>query len=177
MLKRLYVDNYKCLVNFEFQPPQHALILGKNGTGKSAVFDVIASLRGWEKIDRHLYRVPCLGVGGWGSDTETWPSVRSLDDKFPGSLGLEFIGGRSFIGDGFHGLRSAERRHCSQRSGTRAAFGGLSPPVATAAPPLRNGRSSLEYEQCHPAGGRTGFLGLRAGGPCEECGFFLRGIA
>ncbi len=41
MLKRLYVDNYKCLVNFEFVPQQIQLLLGVNGTGKSSVFDVL----------------------------------------------------------------------------------------------------------------------------------------
>ena len=45
MLKRLYVDNYKCLVNFEFAPQQVQLLLGINGTGKSSVFDVLSLLR------------------------------------------------------------------------------------------------------------------------------------
>jgi len=45
MLQRLYVDNYRCLVNFEctFGPAQ--LILGPNGAGKSTVFDVLDLLR------------------------------------------------------------------------------------------------------------------------------------
>ena len=45
MLKRLYVDNYKCLVNFEYQPGQVQLIVGGNGSGKSTVFDVLSLLR------------------------------------------------------------------------------------------------------------------------------------
>ena len=45
MLKRLYVDNYKCLVNFEYKPGKLQLILGGNGTGKSSVFEVLALLR------------------------------------------------------------------------------------------------------------------------------------
>ncbi len=45
MLKRLYIDNYKCLVNFEFAPQRTQLIVGPNGTGKSAVFDVLWRLR------------------------------------------------------------------------------------------------------------------------------------
>lgn len=45
MLRRLYVDNFRCLVNFElcFQPL--TLLLGANGAGKSSVFDIISSLR------------------------------------------------------------------------------------------------------------------------------------
>lgn len=45
MLTRLYVDNYKCLVNFEFRPSNRQLIIGRNGAGKSAVLDVVALLR------------------------------------------------------------------------------------------------------------------------------------
>ncbi len=45
MLKRVYIDNYKCLVNFEFSPQRTQLILGVNGAGKSAVFDVLWRLR------------------------------------------------------------------------------------------------------------------------------------
>ena len=45
VLKRLYVDNYKCMVNFEFVPQATQLILGANGAGKSSVFDVLLMLR------------------------------------------------------------------------------------------------------------------------------------
>jgi energy-coupling factor transporter ATP-binding protein EcfA2 len=45
MLERIYVDNFRCLVNFEchFGPKQ--LILGPNGGGKTTVFHVLAILR------------------------------------------------------------------------------------------------------------------------------------
>ncbi len=45
MLTRLYVDNYKCLVNFEFRPTNKQLIIGRNGTGKSTALDVLSLLR------------------------------------------------------------------------------------------------------------------------------------
>ena len=45
MLTRLYVTNYRCLVNFEFKPSNKQLIIGRNGTGKTTVFDVLALLR------------------------------------------------------------------------------------------------------------------------------------
>ena len=35
MLTRLYVDNYRCLVDFEFKPKQAPLLLGVSGIGKS----------------------------------------------------------------------------------------------------------------------------------------------
>jgi predicted ATPase len=45
MLERIYIDNYKCLVNFEYRPGTMQLILGGNGSGKSTLFEVLALLR------------------------------------------------------------------------------------------------------------------------------------
>jgi len=45
VLKRVYIDNYKCLVNFELALQRTQLLLGANGSGKSAVFDVLWRLR------------------------------------------------------------------------------------------------------------------------------------
>jgi predicted ATPase len=46
VLERLYVDNFRCMVNFEcrLEGPTR-LILGPNGAGKSSIFDVLALLR------------------------------------------------------------------------------------------------------------------------------------
>lgn len=45
MLKRLYVHNYKCLVNFEINFDKDiSLFLGANGSGKSTVFEVLTKL-------------------------------------------------------------------------------------------------------------------------------------
>lgn len=45
MLERLYVDNFRCMVNFECRFGTKQLILGPNGAGKSTLFDVLALLR------------------------------------------------------------------------------------------------------------------------------------
>jgi len=45
MIRRLYVDNYKCFVNFEYKPRALELLIGENGAGKSAAFEVIERLR------------------------------------------------------------------------------------------------------------------------------------
>ena len=45
MFKRLYVDNYKCLVNFDLEFQDLTLLLGRNGTGKTSVLDIIYALR------------------------------------------------------------------------------------------------------------------------------------
>lgn len=44
MLQRLYVDNFRCLVNFEFKPERVNLILGRNGSGKSTLLDALHSV-------------------------------------------------------------------------------------------------------------------------------------
>ncbi|HEX4962008.1 MAG TPA: ATP-binding protein [Thermoanaerobaculia bacterium] len=45
MLKRLYVDNYRCLVNFQLDLQTLTLLAGPNGSGKSSVLDVLFALR------------------------------------------------------------------------------------------------------------------------------------
>ena len=44
MIKRIYLDNYRCFSNFEFKPAQINLILGANGSGKTSLFDALSSL-------------------------------------------------------------------------------------------------------------------------------------
>lgn len=45
MLKRIYIDNYKSLVNFELRVGAISLLLGINGSGKSNFFEVLRKLR------------------------------------------------------------------------------------------------------------------------------------
>ncbi len=45
MLTRVFIDNFRCFVNFEFRPGSHQLILGGNGSGKSSLMDVLLLLR------------------------------------------------------------------------------------------------------------------------------------
>lgn len=45
MITRFYVDNYKCLVNFEYKPERFQLILGANGTGKTTFTEALAAVR------------------------------------------------------------------------------------------------------------------------------------
>jgi predicted ATPase len=44
MLRRVVVDNFRCLVNFEFRPARVNLLLGRNGSGKSTLFDALRSV-------------------------------------------------------------------------------------------------------------------------------------
>ena len=56
MLTRIHVDNYKCLTNFDLRLSELTLLVGSNGCGKSAVFEVINKLReflrGESRVDR-----------------------------------------------------------------------------------------------------------------------------
>ncbi len=45
MLSRLYVDNFRCLVNFEVKFGPTNLLLGVNGAGKSSVFEILNRLQ------------------------------------------------------------------------------------------------------------------------------------
>ncbi len=45
MIKRLYIDNYNSLVNFDLKLTELTLLLGRNGAGKTSVLDVVYALR------------------------------------------------------------------------------------------------------------------------------------
>ncbi len=45
MLTRIYIDNFRCLVNFDLRLDRLNLLLGGNGTGKTTVFDVLYRLQ------------------------------------------------------------------------------------------------------------------------------------
>lgn len=47
MLTRIYVNNFKCLVNFELKLSALNLLLGANGAGKSTLFDIINKVQGF----------------------------------------------------------------------------------------------------------------------------------
>ncbi|WP_419937232.1 AAA family ATPase [Candidatus Palauibacter sp.] len=45
MIKRIYIDNYKCFVNFELRLHELTLLVGRNGAGKTSVLDALYALR------------------------------------------------------------------------------------------------------------------------------------
>ncbi len=45
MLKRIFADNFRALVNFELRLGRLCLLLGENGSGKTTVFNVLGGLR------------------------------------------------------------------------------------------------------------------------------------
>ena len=45
MLKRLYIDNFRCFVNFEYKPERKQLLLGANGSGKSSLLEAVRAIK------------------------------------------------------------------------------------------------------------------------------------
>ena len=54
MIKRLYVDNYKTFVNFTVNFNNINVLVGKNGSGKSNLFDLICLLRSFISGEKRL---------------------------------------------------------------------------------------------------------------------------
>lgn len=117
MLERLYVDNYRCLVNFECRLAAKQLIVGPNGAGKTTLFDVLALLREfcfhgnpvegrfvgptwtrWQDVAEQTFELDVSGNGGrytfrlvvdaWG--TPARPRVVTEEVHFSGRPVLRF---------------------------------------------------------------------------------------
>jgi predicted ATPase len=100
MLTRIYIDNYRCFVEFEFRPLAKQLIIGLNGAGKSTLLEVLMLLREfvvvgqkaddlftaetrtrWQTMPRQTFKLEVAGNGGtyrynlhvapWGSPPRT----------------------------------------------------------------------------------------------------------
>lgn len=63
MLKRIYIDNFRCLVNFNLTFDAINLFLGGNGSGKSTVFEVLQKIQalvsGDHKVGEIFKSVDC----------------------------------------------------------------------------------------------------------------------
>jgi AAA15 family ATPase/GTPase len=83
VLKRIYIDNYRCFVNFEVQLRPKQLIIGVNGAGKSAFLEVLRGLRDfvvarskvdevftsetrtrWNTLSKQTFELEVVGNGG-----------------------------------------------------------------------------------------------------------------
>lgn len=91
MLKRLYIDNYKCFTNFEWKPGAVNLLLGGNGSGKSTVFEVLAKLQSVIFDDARVSDVfPTSSLTGWDSrSTQRFEIDWAVPDALPSSYVLE----------------------------------------------------------------------------------------
>lgn len=71
MLKRLYVHNFRTLINFEVSFDRINLLLGPNGSGKSSVFDVLFKIRHFVTQDGSVAECfPLSGFTCWAGRSE-----------------------------------------------------------------------------------------------------------
>ena len=61
MITRIYIDNFRCFVNFEYKPSRKQLILGANGAGKSSLLDALLFLRRIVKLGHSFEQRKILG--------------------------------------------------------------------------------------------------------------------
>src|ERR1035441_7916105 len=55
MLTRIYIDNFRSFVNFDYRPEKKQLLLGPNGSGKSSLLDAIRYLKQFVKGDSNRF--------------------------------------------------------------------------------------------------------------------------
>ncbi|WP_293339875.1 AAA family ATPase [Microcoleus sp. CAWBG58] len=90
MLKRIYVNNFRCLVNFELQVDSLNLFLGSNGSGKTTVFEVLRKLQKFILGDRAFeqdYKVSDLFAN---KDLTRWQksNIQKFELDIEGNNGL-----------------------------------------------------------------------------------------
>jgi predicted ATPase len=120
MLKRIFADNFRALVNFELRPGHLSLLLGGNGSGKTSVFDALGRLRDlivlgqpaselfafsrtrWDTRDVQRFEVDVESNGGTyryaleiqhPAETPGKPFIRSETVTFDGALLYRFSAG------------------------------------------------------------------------------------
>lgn len=99
MLKRVYIDNFRCFVNFEVSLGRQQLVIGLNGSGKSTLLEVLRSIRSlvtgedqpdrlfpdktrtrWQTLNRQTFELDVdldgaykflLEIDSWGSPART----------------------------------------------------------------------------------------------------------
>ena len=54
-LPRVYIDNFRSFVNFEYRPEKKQLLLGANGSGKSSLLEAIRYVKWFIKGDENPF--------------------------------------------------------------------------------------------------------------------------
>jgi predicted ATPase len=71
MLKRLYANNYRCLVNFEMHFNELTVLIGPNGGGKSTLFDLLFRIRRLIEDKENIHKVfPPEDLTAWVNKNE-----------------------------------------------------------------------------------------------------------
>jgi len=92
MLKRIYIDNFRCLVNFELRFDAINLLLGANGSGKTSVFDVLRRLQEFIIGDARVHDVfPTADLTRWqmGKQQRFELGIAARGDSYAYSLVID----------------------------------------------------------------------------------------
>ena len=102
MLKRLYANNYRCLVNFDINFEKLTLLAGPNGGGKSTLFDLLFGIRrlivdnarvndafppedltAWVNKNEQSFELDIQGENGLFCRVESWRSSQMVLSPAP----------------------------------------------------------------------------------------------
>ncbi len=68
MISRIFVDNFRCFTNFELYPERINLLLGRNGAGKSSLYDVLRAVAWLVRVGSEVEReFPLQSLTRWDS--------------------------------------------------------------------------------------------------------------
>lgn len=108
MLKKIYVDNFRCLVNFEIHLDNLNLLAGLNGSGKSALFDAVYGVRQVVVTTARVHEVfPEAGLTSWirKSSQTVELEVQESDDIYTYTLTLDLDRDSGKLCVAFEGLQ------------------------------------------------------------------------
>ncbi len=92
MLKRIYINNFSCFVNFELRFDAINLLLGTNGSGKTSVFDLLRRLQEFVIGDVRVHDVfPATDLTRWqtGKQQRFELEITAEDDRYAYSLVID----------------------------------------------------------------------------------------
>jgi len=82
MLKKIYVNNYRCLVNFELDLGKMILLMGPNGGGKSTLFDLLRNIRHLLVDNAKVNNVfPIEELNAWAGNTKQTLALYAENNK------------------------------------------------------------------------------------------------
>lgn len=105
MLKRIYAHNFRSFVNFEWEPPRAAVLVGENGAGKSALVEVLWLLQDLLVGGKTADETPSLSARTtWLSDSDQVFEVEAelAGDSFKYRLVLRVEASRSVVDESLH---------------------------------------------------------------------------
>lgn len=81
MLTRLYIDNYRTFEAFTWRPGRVALLIGRNGSGKSSLFDLLVALRALVVGEGTV--ATCFPASSRARWARRWDQTIELDVEIP----------------------------------------------------------------------------------------------